>query len=283
MSEAKLIRACLKIKNPYGVERIINSDSDSAVTLNLQDTVSLDTFKRKLLIEAGLSTSQEKKYLLWIFLSKNDVNLDVSPYSQIPNAILTDEDLRECILVALHLHAFLIFTLQKFLKKPPKQIARDLEFNVEGEVKEDREHLLNYDRPNHKIYPIQRNGRYLPDVECAFCGQLSSSEELREKVGPVYGPLKVGKKEVFMHELCAIWTPEIYQDEVTNRLKGMKEATRRCRKLTCTFCGEIGAGLGCFNNSCRATYHFLCAKTANCILVNSRFIAFCPDHAHEAP
>ncbi len=41
MSEAKLIRACLKVKNPYGRERIINSDSDSAVILDLKDTVSL--------------------------------------------------------------------------------------------------------------------------------------------------------------------------------------------------------------------------------------------------
>jgi len=32
--------------------------------------------------------------------------------------------------------------------------VRELEFNVEGEVKEDREYLLNYDRPKHKIYPI---------------------------------------------------------------------------------------------------------------------------------
>ena len=51
----------------------------------------------------------------------------------------------------------------------------------------------------------------------------------------------------------------------------------------CTFCGEPGAGLGCFNDACSATYHYLCAKTANCILISTRFIAFCPDHAHEAP
>jgi len=81
MSEAKLIRACLKVKNPYGLERTINSDSGSAVILDLQDTISLDKFKRKLILEAGLSTSQEKKYLLWIYLAKNDDSLHASEYS----------------------------------------------------------------------------------------------------------------------------------------------------------------------------------------------------------
>ena len=152
-----------------------------------------------------------------------------------------------------------------------------------GTVKEELKHLLNYDRPNYKIYPVHRNGKYLTAEECAFCGQPSSSEEIREKVGPVYGPLKIKHgKEVYVHELCAIWTPEIYLD-ARNHFKDLKPALRRCKKLPCTFCGESGAGLGCFNENCKATYHYLCAKTADCILVRDRFIAFCPDHTHEAP
>lgn len=73
-----------------------------------------------------------------------------------PSAILTDADLRECIIAALHLHAFLVFTLQKFNKKPPEErkVERDIEFNMEGQVKEEKKHLLNYERPNYKIYPI---------------------------------------------------------------------------------------------------------------------------------
>ena len=49
--------------------------------------------------------------------------------------------------------------------------ALELEFDVAtGLPKEDKKHLLDYDRPNYKIYPVQRNGKYLPPVECAFCG-----------------------------------------------------------------------------------------------------------------
>lgn len=92
-----------------------------------------------------------------------------------------------------------------------------------GTVKEERKHLLNYDRPNYKIYPVQRNGRYLEAFECAFCGQPSSEEELRTKVGPVYGPLKLKKRgeKYYVHELCAIWTPEIYLDAL-NHFKDLK-------------------------------------------------------------
>ena len=47
--KSKLIRACLVVQNPQGLQRIINSDGDSAVIVDLQETVSLDRFKRHLL------------------------------------------------------------------------------------------------------------------------------------------------------------------------------------------------------------------------------------------
>jgi BRCA1-associated RING domain protein 1 len=80
-----------------------------------------------------------------------------------------------------------------------------------------------------------------------------------------------------VHELCAIWTPEVFLDD-NNRFKNMAKALKRCKKLKCTFCGDLGAGLGCLNKDCKNTFHFLCAKTAACLLVGSRFIIFCPEH-----
>lgn len=76
MSKAKLIKACLKVKNPYGVVRTINSETDSQVVLDLRDSATLAKFKKELILEASLSTSQERKYLLWVFLAKNDQVLD---------------------------------------------------------------------------------------------------------------------------------------------------------------------------------------------------------------
>jgi hypothetical protein len=30
----------------------------------------------------------------------------------------------------------------------------ELEFDAEGQIRQEREHLLNYERPNAKIYPV---------------------------------------------------------------------------------------------------------------------------------
>ena len=70
--------------------------------------------------------------------------------------------------------------------------------------------MLNYERPNHSIYPSSANNEEEP---CCFCGAMSSEETLREKLGPVYGPIRVKGHKIFVHELCAIWTPEVYLDD----------------------------------------------------------------------
>ena len=64
--------------------------------------------------QAKLAVSQSKKYLLWIFLAKDEKRLTKSNYSQIPHAIKTDLDLREIVMAALHLDAYLVCTLEKF-------------------------------------------------------------------------------------------------------------------------------------------------------------------------
>ena len=139
---------------------------------------------------------------------------------------------------------------------------------------------LNHERPNHVIYPVEKESH-----NCGFCQQPSSSEVLREKLGPVYGPIKISKKSgktVWVHELCAIWTPEVYLD-VRNKFQNMKKAIKRCSPINCSFCAEKGAGLGCFVQDCPSSYHYLCAKEAGCLLISGRFIQFCPDHMQEVP
>ena len=63
----------------------------------------------------------------------------------------------------------------------------------------------------------------------------------------------------------------------------MKDAVWRCRNLKCAYCKESGAGLGCYNENCKNTYHYLCAKAAGCLLVQQKFIAYCPEHRNDAP
>ena len=60
----------------------MNSDSDSAVVVDLLESVTLHRFKKHLIELANLATSQEKKYLVWVYLAKNESDLmDESDFS----------------------------------------------------------------------------------------------------------------------------------------------------------------------------------------------------------
>ena len=115
---------------------------------------------------------------------------------------------------------------------------------------------------------------------------MSDDEELRVKCGPVYGPIRLhlagGSGQAFVHELCALWTPEIFLDD-KNKFKNLGKGIRRCNKIKCSFCKEKGGGLGCFIKDCHKSYHYLCAKESNCLFVNSKFIIYCEEHRPLAP
>lgn len=133
------------------------------------------------------------------------------------------------------------------------------------------------ERPHYNIYPL------IADEEevCAFCRCSSCDEDLRVKCGPMYGPIKLKQAGVtgnaYVHELCALWTPEIFLDE-KNKFRNLGKGIKRCNKMKCSLCREKGGGLGCFVKDCSKSYHYLCAKETNCLFVNSKFIIYCEDH-----
>jgi hypothetical protein len=156
-------------------------------------------------------------------------------------------------------------------RKARKNLA--IEFEQDGKVKTGQ-HLVTYDRPNYKIYASSEKVEPEP---CCFCGGMSNEEALREKLGPVYGPIKVKGIKVYMHEQCALWTPEVYLND-DNKFVDLKKALKRCKNLRCSFCADKGAGLGCLNKECKETYHYLCAKESKCLFVQSKFCIYCPAH-----
>ena len=89
-------------------------------------------------------------------------------------------------------------------------------------------------------------------------------------------------ESAYVHELCALWTPEIFLDD-KNKFKNLSKGIRRCNKIKCTLCKEKGGGLGCFVKDCFRSYHYMCAKDSNCLFVNSRFIIYCEEHRSQAP
>lgn len=52
--------------------------------------------------------------------------------------------------------------------------------------------------------------------------------------------------------------PNVYfgDDDVVN----LESELKRSRRITCFFCGVKGAALGCYEMSCRKSFHVPCAK-----------------------
>ncbi len=96
-----------------------------------------------------------------------------------------------------------------------RQAKNEIQFNPNGQVIRDNFQVLQ-ERPHYKIHPI------VAEYEvCAFCRGPSDSEDLRIKCGPMYGPIKVGVTgSAYVHELCALWTPEIFLNE-KNKFKNL--------------------------------------------------------------
>ena len=139
-------------------------------------------------------------------------------------------------------------------KSRKKQAKNEIEFNSSGQVIRDKLMILQ-ERPHYRIYPIEEEEYEI----CVFCRCASNDEELRVKCGPVYGPIKIKQAGVsgnaFVHELCALWTPEIFLDE-KNKFRNLGKGIKRCGKIKCSICREKGGGLGCFIKDCHKSYHY---------------------------
>ena len=118
-----------------------------------------------------------------------------------------------------------------------------IQYDAQGNIVKDALNLLN-ERPNYQVYPCDEEH----EVECVFCHGISSDQEMRKNCGPLYGPIKLKKAKAsnltFVHELCALWTPEIYLND-QNKFKGLQIAMERTEKHRCAICQDKGAGLGC--------------------------------------
>ncbi|KAJ8533576.1 hypothetical protein K7X08_006900 [Anisodus acutangulus] len=74
--------------------------------------------------------------------------------------------------------------------------------------------------------------------------------------------------------------PNVYfEDDDTINLES---ELKRSRRITCFFCGVKGAALGCYEMSCRKSFHVPCAKlTPECRCDYDNFVMLCPLHANS--
>nr|GMD09240.1 protein BREAST CANCER SUSCEPTIBILITY 1 homolog [Ipomoea batatas] len=121
-------------------------------------------------------------------------------------------------------------------------------------------------------------------IQCAFCHTAEESEDSGVMMHYLNGkPIKedqIGATSVIhVHKNCAEWAPNVYfneDDDVVN----LETELKRSRSISCAFCGVKGAALGCYEKTCRKSFHVPCAKmTPNCQWDHYNFVMLCPLHA----
>lgn len=102
------------------------------------------------------------------------------------------------------------------------------------------------------------------------------------QLGCFYGPFKDHKlkKDHYIHELCAIWTPNIFLNKEGKMVNVIKEI-KRSQKHRCSYCSTKGAGLGCSVKKCEKNFHYLCALATDCILDSQKYIIYCNSHNED--
>ncbi|KAJ3696143.1 hypothetical protein LUZ60_001520 [Juncus effusus] len=117
---------------------------------------------------------------------------------------------------------------------------------------------------------------------CAFCHSSDVTEVSGEMVHyfegkPVNPDFITEGNIIHSHKNCLEWAPDVYfEDDVAVNLSA---ELARSKRIKCCCCGIKGAALGCFDASCRKSFHFTCAKLIpECKWDDENFVMLCPLH-----
>ncbi|TYH87929.1 hypothetical protein ES332_D01G152500v1 [Gossypium tomentosum] len=120
-------------------------------------------------------------------------------------------------------------------------------------------------------------------IQCAFCLSMEETEASGEMVHYYEGssvPLDYngGSKVIHSHKNCTEWAPNVYFEN--DKAINLEAELSRSRKIKCSCCGLKGAALGCYEKSCRKSFHVPCAKlVSQCRWDVDNFVILCPLHA----
>uniref|UniRef100_A0A452ZDF6 PHD-type domain-containing protein n=3 Tax=Aegilops tauschii subsp. strangulata TaxID=200361 RepID=A0A452ZDF6_AEGTS len=83
---------------------------------------------------------------------------------------------------------------------------------------------------------------------------------------------------IYVHEKCMVWAPKVESNGDT--FKNVESEINRSKRLRCRRCKLRGAALGCYDNSCRKSYHVPCAMMIpECRWDPENRRVWCPKHA----
>ncbi|KAK1277173.1 hypothetical protein QJS04_geneDACA022143 [Acorus gramineus] len=131
---------------------------------------------------------------------------------------------------------------------------------------------------------VLRKCKSIPDqAHCSFCQSNEDTEVSGEMIhyfngNPVASNHNGGANVIHSHKNCTEWAPNVYfENECALNLSA--ELTRS-KKIKCCCCGIKGAALGCYEKSCRKSFHYTCARLIKqCRWDEENFVMLCPLHS----
>lgn len=169
-----------------------------------------------------------------------------------------------------------------------------------GRLKEDNEQNLNIkeepvttvseDPPNHfkstraaRLKLKGKRGRLSKaDLDTGWTEEDNRQCSLCQK----YGDLKpneagrllyLGQNE-WAHVNCCLWSAEVFEED-DGSLLHVHSAVARGRLMRCERCNKTGATVGCCLTSCQSNYHFMCARSRQCVFQDDKKV-YCYKHRH---
>ncbi|OIW14030.1 hypothetical protein TanjilG_11375 [Lupinus angustifolius] len=130
---------------------------------------------------------------------------------------------------------------------------------------------------------LQKCESHVKRCQCVFCFSSEETEVSGPMVHyydgkPVTADYEGGYKVTHSHRNCTEWAPNVYF--VDDNAINLEAEISRSRRIKCCFCGLKGAALGCYEKSCRKSFHVPCAKlTSLCRWDMENFVMLCPLHA----
>ncbi|CAK7350161.1 unnamed protein product [Dovyalis caffra] len=121
------------------------------------------------------------------------------------------------------------------------------------------------------------------NIQCAFCLSSEDSEASGEMIHyyngiPVTADYNGGSRVIHSHRNCAEWAPNVYFED--DNAINLEAELARSRRIKCCCCGLKGAALGCYEKSCRKSFHVPCANLIRqCRWDTENFVILCPLHA----
>lgn len=110
-------------------------------------------------------------------------------------------------------------------------------------------------------------------------GSLAWLSDVNDFIGPWNVP---DRGDVYIHQSCAVWSPQIYSDPKTNELLNVRLEIQRSLYIRCSHCRLSGASIGCHNTNCSRSFHLPCAKEASCFMDYENYRLLCVKCMNQA-